>query len=148
MKIHSIEELDISAFGYTHNNCELDEVIVGLALHMKCVSSALSFNTASMCLKCQHTVVQLRFAFDFMMKRPCCEAVVLFVGCQVENLLLSSSTNSSASAPLSPEHYRLILIQEQPTAKDLQSVSRHLLSRIKHLLCLKDGRIGIACSCF
>lgn len=85
------------------------------------------------------------------MQRPCCETgiVVVIVGCRVENLLLSSSMSSSASTLLCPEYYySLILIQEQPTAKDVQSGSWHPMYRIKHRLCLKQGPMGIACSCF
>lgn len=53
------------------------------------------------------------------------EIVVFFVACHVENLLLSLYTNSSASTPLCAEYYSLIRIQEQPTARDLQSGSWH-----------------------
>ena len=56
------------------------------------------------------------------MQRPCggTGTAVLFVGCQVENLLLSSSKSGSAPTPLCPEHYSLILIQEQPAAQDVR----------------------------
>lgn len=70
------------------------------------------------------------------MWRPCRETgnVVLFVGFQIEQLLLSSSMNSSVSTPLCLELYSLIFIQEKPTARDLQFLASHVQDQTPALL--------------